>query len=68
MAELHPIYQKAVKDFAELCCGLQALKLRELERMDKKDTLYRPKFAIDCFRGAFDVDPDELRKLKSIGD
>jgi hypothetical protein len=66
MAELHPVYRSAVREFAELCCGLQTLKLRELERSDKKDDLYRPKFAIDCFRNAFDVDPDELRKLRRL--
>lgn len=68
MSELHPVYRSAVKDFAELCCGLQKLKLQELARLDKKDWLYKPTFAIDCFRGAFDVDPDELRKLQRISD
>jgi len=68
MAELHPVYKKSVREFAELCCGLQKLKLRELARSDKKDTLYKPTFAIDCFRGVFDVDPAELRRLKCLAD
>lgn len=64
LGELHPVYKESVREFAEMCCVLQKLKLKELARSDKKDTLYKPTFAIDCFRGVFDVDPAELRKLK----
>lgn len=63
--DLHPVFQESVRAFAEMCVGLQKLKLRELARMDKK-SLYKPKFAIDCFRGAFDVDPVTLRPMERI--
>jgi len=68
LAELHPVYRESVREFAELCCGLQKLKLKELAREDKKDWLYKPTFAIDCFRGVFDVDPAALRGSKSLAD
>ena len=63
--DLHPVFQESVRGFAEMCVGLQKLKIAELARIEKKD-IYKPKFAIDCFRGAFDVDPITLRPRERI--